>query len=141
MQYPKSETDGYGIRCPHCGERQSRTTASRPLVNGTAIRRRRKCMKCEMRFTTHERSSTASGHDDYRDNVQHILFVEKLQRLSKHERHFVNMMMNYCLDTRGRREYLLALGEYAEKVGLTMETDDAEVFEDTGRPVAGSDTG
>ena len=40
--------------CPSCGSDQIVVTNSRPTSRETQIWRRRKCLKCEMIFTTHE---------------------------------------------------------------------------------------
>jgi transcriptional regulator NrdR family protein len=42
-----------GLPCPSCGDTDSMVIDSRPHVNGY-IRRRRGCVKCGARFTTHE---------------------------------------------------------------------------------------
>ena len=42
------------MRCPHCGEMQDKVIESRPNNDGTAIRRRRECLKCGYRFTSYE---------------------------------------------------------------------------------------
>jgi len=44
------------MRCPFCKEDDSRVVDSRTIDDGSAIRRRRECLKCERRFTTYERS-------------------------------------------------------------------------------------
>ncbi|HEV2126898.1 MAG TPA: hypothetical protein VGW38_29460 [Chloroflexota bacterium] len=41
------------MRCPHCGYSQSRVIETRE--SDDAIRRRRECERCELRFTTYER--------------------------------------------------------------------------------------
>lgn len=43
------------MRCAKCGYLESKVVDSRPTEDGTAIRRRRECMKCEHRFTTYEK--------------------------------------------------------------------------------------
>jgi transcriptional repressor NrdR len=43
------------MRCPYCKEDQARVIDTRPSQNGHAIRRRRECLVCKRRFTTHER--------------------------------------------------------------------------------------
>lgn len=43
------------MRCPKCGCEESKVVDSRPSENNDAIRRRRECIKCGMRFTTYER--------------------------------------------------------------------------------------
>ena len=43
------------MRCPFCKYPESRVIESRPAQDGSVIRRRRECVKCERRFTTYER--------------------------------------------------------------------------------------
>jgi len=43
------------MKCPFCGNPDSKVVDSRPDKGGTAIRRRRECEQCAKRFTTHER--------------------------------------------------------------------------------------
>ena len=43
------------MRCPQCGERETRVVDSRDLDDSATIRRRRECAACSMRFTTYER--------------------------------------------------------------------------------------
>src|SRR3954452_5792866 len=47
------------MRCPHCGERDSRVVDSRDLDDSATIRRRRECNACNSRFTTYERVEAA----------------------------------------------------------------------------------
>lgn len=42
------------MRCPYCGETESKVIDSRPADDGERIRRRRECLSCEKRFTTYE---------------------------------------------------------------------------------------
>ena len=46
------------VRCPSCGERDTRVVDSRDL-DDAAIRRRRECAVCGSRFTTYERIESA----------------------------------------------------------------------------------
>lgn len=48
------------MRCPYCSFGESKVIDSRPTDDGTAIRRRRECMKCQKRFTTYEKLETLS---------------------------------------------------------------------------------
>ncbi|MGQ9729165.1 MAG: NrdR family transcriptional regulator, partial [Candidatus Fervidibacter sp.] len=41
--------------CPRCGAARTKVIDSRLIDNGSAVRRRRVCQDCRMRFTTHER--------------------------------------------------------------------------------------
>ena len=43
------------MRCPKCGHLESKVIDSRILREGDAIRRRRECESCNLRFTTYER--------------------------------------------------------------------------------------
>lgn len=47
------------MRCPQCGERETRVVDSRDLDNSVTIRRRRECAACSARFTTYERIEAA----------------------------------------------------------------------------------
>ena len=42
------------MRCPSCGEQESKVVDSRQSEDGLSIRRRRECMGCQKRFTTYE---------------------------------------------------------------------------------------
>ncbi len=42
------------MKCPACGNLESKVVDSRPTADGAAIRRRRECLKCQRRFTTYE---------------------------------------------------------------------------------------
>ncbi len=43
------------MKCPFCGEEDTRVIDSRPADEGASIRRRRQCDKCSKRFTTYEK--------------------------------------------------------------------------------------
>lgn len=42
------------MKCPYCGYEESKVIDSRSADDGERIRRRRECLKCGKRFTTHE---------------------------------------------------------------------------------------
>lgn len=42
------------MKCPYCGHEESKVIDSRPADDGERIRRRRECLGCGKRFTTHE---------------------------------------------------------------------------------------
>jgi transcriptional regulator NrdR family protein len=42
------------MTCPNCGSPQVRVVDSRPVDQGTSVRRRRLCMKCAHKWTTFE---------------------------------------------------------------------------------------
>lgn len=43
------------MKCPYCGSLDDKVIDSRSLANGEAIRRRRECISCGLRFTSYER--------------------------------------------------------------------------------------
>lgn len=43
------------MKCPYCGDDDTRVVNSRPADDNTAIRRRRECAACHKRFTTFEK--------------------------------------------------------------------------------------
>jgi transcriptional repressor NrdR len=47
------------VRCPSCGDRDTRVVDSRDLDDAATIRRRRECGACANRFTTYERIESA----------------------------------------------------------------------------------
>ena len=42
------------MKCPYCGDQESKVVDSRHSEDGLSIRRRRECMNCQRRFTTYE---------------------------------------------------------------------------------------
>lgn len=42
------------MKCPFCGNLESKVVDSRPSDEGASIRRRRECLDCHKRFTTYE---------------------------------------------------------------------------------------
>lgn len=46
------------MKCPFCGEENTKVIDSRPADDNSSIRRRRQCEKCDKRFTTYEKLET-----------------------------------------------------------------------------------
>ena len=46
------------MKCPYCGNPDTRVIDSRPAEDGSSIRRRRSCDTCGKRFTTYEKVET-----------------------------------------------------------------------------------
>ena len=42
------------MKCPYCGDEESKVIDSRPADENASIRRRRECLACGKRFTTYE---------------------------------------------------------------------------------------
>ena len=47
------------MRCPFCSHEETQVVETRESDEGDVIRRRRRCMLCEKRFTTYERAEIA----------------------------------------------------------------------------------
>ena len=70
------------MRCPYCSDRNSKVTDSR--VNDVGIRRRRECLNCQRRFTTHERVQTVplmvSKRDGRREEFSRDKMISGLRK-------------------------------------------------------------
>ena len=66
------------MRCPQCGERDTRVVDSRDLDESATIRRRRECTVCSMRFTTYERIEAARLVIVKRDDTRQEFDRDKL---------------------------------------------------------------
>jgi transcriptional repressor NrdR len=66
------------MRCPQCGERETRVIDSRDLDDAATIRRRRECGACSLRFTTYERIEAARLVVVKRDGTRQEFDREKL---------------------------------------------------------------
>ena len=66
--------------CPFCGNPDTQVKDSRPAEDGTAIRRRRLCVKCEARFTTFERVQLREITIIKRNGGRSIFDRDKLER-------------------------------------------------------------
>ncbi|MBX3602874.1 MAG: transcriptional regulator NrdR [Rubrivivax sp.] len=47
------------MRCPYCSNDETQVVETRESDEGDVIRRRRRCLKCDKRFTTYERPEIA----------------------------------------------------------------------------------
>ncbi|MCR5005020.1 MAG: transcriptional regulator NrdR [Clostridiales bacterium] len=68
------------MRCPYCGNEDTKVIDSRPSEDRAEIRRRRVCEKCERRFTTYERIETVPLMVIKRDNAREVFDRDKLIR-------------------------------------------------------------
>src|SRR2546427_12539421 len=66
------------VRCPSCGNPDTRVIDSREAEDGASIRRRRVCDRCEERFTTFERSESARIQVQKRDGTKQEFDRRKL---------------------------------------------------------------
>ncbi len=68
------------MRCPKCGEIESKVIDSRQSDNHDAIRRRRECVSCGYRFTTYERREEVPLMVVKRDGTKEPFERQKLLR-------------------------------------------------------------
>ncbi len=62
--------------CPFCAAEDTKVTDSRLVTDGSQVRRRRECLKCNERFTTYEKIEFALPQIIKRDNTR-VPFDEK----------------------------------------------------------------
>ena len=65
------------MRCPYCGNEDTKVIDSRPSEDRAEIRRRRVCEKCERRFTTYERIETVPLMVIKKDNAREVFDRDK----------------------------------------------------------------
>ena len=66
------------MKCPYCAYEESKVIDSRSADDGERIRRRRECLKCGKRFTTHEIVETVPIMVIKRDKTREPFSREKL---------------------------------------------------------------
>jgi transcriptional repressor NrdR len=66
------------MKCPYCGFIEDKVIDSRPTDEGSAIRRRRECIKCTRRFTTYEKVESIPLMVIKKDKTRQIFNREKL---------------------------------------------------------------
>ena len=70
---------GVLMKCPYCGYEESKVIDSRPADEGERIRRRRECLSCAKRFTTHEVIETVPIIVVKRDKSREVFDRNKLR--------------------------------------------------------------
>jgi len=68
------------MRCPNCQYEDTKVLDSRPVDDGSAIRRRRECEKCEFRFSTYEEIEILDLTVIKKDESRETFSKEKLVR-------------------------------------------------------------
>ena len=66
------------MKCPFCGNPESKVIDSRPTDEGTIIRRRRECIECEKRFTTYEKIESIPLRVIKKDKSREMFDSQKL---------------------------------------------------------------
>ena len=68
------------MKCPKCGTDDDKVLDSRSSKEGATIRRRRECLKCGFRFTTHEEIDRDDLFVVKRDGRRELFQREKLEK-------------------------------------------------------------
>ena len=68
------------MRCPNCGNNDDKVIESRSLGEGEIIRRRRECLQCGYRFTSHEKIEEKPFMVVKRDGRREPFDREKLEK-------------------------------------------------------------
>lgn len=68
------------MRCPNCQNEDTKVLDSRPVDEGSAIRRRRECDKCDFRFSTYEEIEILDLTVIKKDGGKQMFSKEKLER-------------------------------------------------------------
>ena len=66
------------MKCPFCGQPDSKVIDSRPTADGNSIRRRRECESCQKRFTTFETIETVQIIVVKKSGVKELFDKQKL---------------------------------------------------------------
>ena len=67
------------MHCPFCGHDETQVVETRESDEGDVIRRRRRCTKCDKRFTTYERPDIAMPQVVKKDGVREEFALDKLR--------------------------------------------------------------
>ena len=68
------------MKCPYCGDENTRVIDSRSAEDGDSIRRRRQCDKCGKRFTTYEKIETIPVFVIKKDNSREPYDRAKIEK-------------------------------------------------------------
>ena len=112
------------MKCPFCGNIDTKVTDSRAMEENSAIRRRRLCESCSERFTTYERLDTIPLTVVKRDGTREAFDRNKLIRNIMNACHkrsvtlgqvesLVNEIENACLNTMRKEIDASYIGELA----------------------------
>ena len=89
------------MKCPFCGEDDTRVIDSRPADENMSIRRRRQCDKCQKRFTTYEKVEAIPLVVIKKDQTREPYDRTKIEKgvfRSCHKRPISDPQMNHLVD-------------------------------------------
>ena len=109
------------MKCPFCGDDNTRVIDSRPADDNEAIRRRRQCDECGKRFTTYEKVETIPLIVIKRDKNRETYDRSKIESgvvRSCHKRPVSVDQIEACVDEMENRIFNLGVREIeSEKIG------------------------
>ena len=109
------------MKCPFCGEDNTRVIDSRPADDNEAIRRRRQCDECGKRFTTYEKVETIPLIVIKRDKNRETYDRSKIESgvvRSCHKRPVSVDQIEACVDEIENKIFNLGVREIeSEKIG------------------------
>ena len=109
------------MKCPFCGDPNTQVTDTRENDDGDVVRRRRRCVHCDKRFTTYERIDLKMPHIVKRNGSRSDFDHAKLSgsmKLALRKRPVTTEALEEAVDRVEAR--LLAMGENevaTEKIG------------------------
>ncbi len=68
------------MKCVFCDHGESKVVDSRPVEDGSSIRRRRECLQCGKRFTTYEKVESLPIFVIKKDGKRESFDIEKIKR-------------------------------------------------------------
>ena len=109
------------MKCPFCGDDNTRVIDSRPADDNEAIRRRRQCDECGKRFTTYEKGETIPLIVIKRDKNRETYDRSKIESgvvRSCHKRPVSVDQIEACVDEIENKIFNLGVREIeSEKIG------------------------
>ncbi|EPY2271493.1 transcriptional regulator NrdR [Clostridium sporogenes] len=93
------------MKCPYCAYGESKVVDSRSTEDGSSIRRRRECLKCNRRYTTYEKIETTP-----------ILVIKKNMSREYFDRNkIVNGLMKACQKRPVSRKQIEQIADEVER--------------------------
>jgi len=110
------------MNCPSCGHPKSMVIDSRPSGEGSSIRRRRECEKCQKRFTTYEIIETVPINVIKKDGSREVFNRNKI----------LNSIIRACDKrqvTRNQMERIVSEIELQTQITLHSEIQSSKIGE------------
>ena len=104
------------MKCPFCGGIDTKVIDSRATNEGAIIRRRRECLKCKFRFSTHEELE-----------LLQLMVIKKNGNKEAYDREKIISGLNQACEKRAVVENdILRLVNYVEQDILNLDKDEIE---------------